>query len=97
MSVPLPRCRCDSILCHDVHGRTCDTLIRVHSIVEYLHDDSCKVALLRISVGHKDGRPTLSQLSCQVAENEEASEIHGSDIERKDVTEFLQKENRCPK
>jgi hypothetical protein len=78
---------------------SCDTLIRVPSIIEYWHRDSGKTASLRISVDLKDSsRPTFIQILCGVAESEEASEIHGFlSIDRKNIAEFLQNENRCPK
>ena len=78
---------------------SCETLIRVPSIVEHWYESikDNKIAFLRIILEEKlDGKPTLIQLSCIIVDFEDANEIHGSNIKDIEISEFLHNESRCP-
>ncbi len=80
---------------------SCETLVRVPSIIEYSYeervDDDSKIALLRVSMEQEwEGKPVFFQVSCQIVGSEDGRDIHGSQIEREIIAEFLQNENRCP-
>lgn len=82
---------------------SCETLIRVPSVVEYLYeaggaqDGDNRTAILRVGIEQKwNGEPVYFQISCQASGSEDAKDIYGSRIEEEDIVEFLHKESRCP-
>lgn len=79
---------------------SCETLIRLPATVEYWYEsigDVTELAILRIGLEHRfDGRPNFAQLSCSIRDSEVFNEIHGTTIERGQITEFLKSDEHCP-
>jgi hypothetical protein len=77
---------------------SCETLVRIPSIVEYSQEIGGKIATLRISLEHKwDGKPTFFQLSCHIPSTEESTEIHGTISTQEDIEPFIVNSGHCPR